>query len=228
MSGLWQRYASWFGALQPRERLILGVATLFGILFVGYMYGIDPAIQRTRTAVRATETTRLTLVALESSARELAAKAADPDAPLRAEMGRLDESLREQAKRFQVVEQNTIPAQSIPRLLETLVGRTPGLQLQSLRTLEAQPLIVHDQASDKQDGSAAATPTITETNIYRHEVEITIAGPYLGLLDYLVRLESEAPNLGWHQLRLDVAAYPQSVLTLSVQTLSLDSAWLAL
>ena len=137
----------------------------------------------------------------------------------------------EQTERFKVVEQSTISAQAVTRLLESMIGRSPGLKLLSLRTLPVVPLLKHGEAEqDAATKRATDTTTIVyeETNLYRHEIEVKVAGSYASLVEYLAHLEVDAPTLGWSRLSLDAVAYPESVMTLSVQTISLDAAWLEL
>jgi MSHA biogenesis protein MshJ len=62
--------------------------------------------------------------------------------------------------------------------------------------------------------------------IYRHGVEITLAGNYLDLLAYLRDLEKQQSQMYWGKLDLSVASYPTATLKLSVYTVSLDLAWL--
>lgn len=64
--------------------------------------------------------------------------------------------------------------------------------------------------------------------IYRHGIEITVQGPYLGLLAYLAALDAMPVKLYWGKAELIVTAYPLSRLTFTVYTLSLDQIWIKL
>jgi MSHA biogenesis protein MshJ len=65
-------------------------------------------------------------------------------------------------------------------------------------------------------------------NIYKHGIELKVAGSYSALLAYLSELEKESGRLLWGRMELSVEAYPRSILTLKVYTLSLTKDWLAL
>ena len=67
-----------------------------------------------------------------------------------------------------------------------------------------------------------------EAQIYKHGVEITVQGTYLDLLAYLAELERLPWRMYWGNLDLKVDEYPQSTLVLTLYTLSLDKAWLAI
>jgi MSHA biogenesis protein MshJ len=84
---------------------------------------------------------------------------------------------------------------------------------------------------------AAATPVVAAAPlrarapsglIYRHGVEIGVRGEYADLLLYLKALEAMQGQLFWGDARLSVDIYPNSILTLSVYTLSLDPKWMKL
>lgn len=221
----WAKYVAWFGARAPRERLILAAATVFGILFVGFNFFVEPALLRAKKANRGIAEANNAIPALEQALAGLNSAANDPDARLRKEQEQLAATWAEQAQRFAVIERRAVPAKAMPAMLENLVGRSPGLQLVALRTLPAEPLLKPRPASPD---SKEPPPEPPKTNLYRHSVELKVSGNYLALLDYLARLEREAPGLGWSHLSVDTARYPQSVLSVTVQTLSLDSAWLTL
>ncbi len=63
-------------------------------------------------------------------------------------------------------------------------------------------------------------------NIYKHGIEIKLAGGYGDLLAYVADLEASPQKLLWGGMRLTVKQFPVSELTLTVYTLSLDSIWL--
>lgn len=220
----WTKYVAWFAARAPRERLILAAATAFAILFVGFNFFVEPAMLRARKASRGIAEATNTIPALERALAELNSSANDPDARLRKEQEHLAATWAEQAQRFAVIERRAVPASAMPALLETMVGRSPGLQLVGLRTLAVEPLLKPRAPADAKD----TTPAPPKTNLYRHSVELKVSGNYLALLEYLARLETEAPGLGWSRLSVDTERYPHSVLSVTVQTLSLDSAWLTL
>ncbi|MDO9244269.1 MAG: hypothetical protein Q7U32_10740, partial [Rhodocyclaceae bacterium] len=72
----------------------------------------------------------------------------------------------------------------------------------------------------------ATTASMPGGNIYKHGIEIKLAGNYQDLLAYVNELEASPQKLLWGNLRLAVKKHPVSELTLIVYTLSLDSIWL--
>ncbi len=230
---LWQKYQAWFGALAPREKLIVAIAVVGGIVFLGYSYAIEPALLRAQAAKRTLLTLPAETMVLQAQTTQLTAQAQDPDAPLRAEMARVDADYAEQSQRFRIVERSLLPPAEMAQLLDQLLKRSRGLELLSLRSLPAVPVLADAARPDEKKPATTTVSTPPETEmvsgqLYRHGIELRIAGNYLDLLHYLEQLEREAPNLLWGRLDLKTETYPRSVMTLTLHTLSMDLPWLSL
>jgi MSHA biogenesis protein MshJ len=74
---------------------------------------------------------------------------------------------------------------------------------------------------------AAAAPKPREL-LYRHGVEIVLQGSYTDMVSYMDALEALPVQLFWGKAALDAQQYPNSRLTLTLYTLSLDSKWMKL
>ncbi len=233
MKAYWQRYLAWFAARQPRERAIVAAAVLGGILFLGYSYAIEPALLASRTAARTTTEAKAAATQAIVAADALSKQNVDPDAPLREELERTRGQLADQSRRFEAVDRSLVPPAKVPALLESLLARSRTLQLVSLRTLPPTPVIERkaakgDAAAPAKPGDVAAANASPAPNLFKHGVEIRIAGTYADLLSYLDELESAPQRLIWGRMDLTVSEYPRSVLTLTVYTLSLEKSWLVL
>ncbi|HEU4851275.1 MAG TPA: hypothetical protein VFT37_03865 [Telluria sp.] len=64
--------------------------------------------------------------------------------------------------------------------------------------------------------------------IYRHGVELTLEGGYVDMVNYMSALEAMPVRLIWGRAKLDASKYPQSRLTLTLFTLSLEKDWMKL
>jgi MSHA biogenesis protein MshJ len=78
------------------------------------------------------------------------------------------------------------------------------------------------------DVKPALPPFLKGGGIYRHGVEIVVEGGYGDLVTYLAALESMQGNLFWDKAALRTDQYPNSTLTLTIYTMSLDPKWLNL
>lgn len=225
MSALWQRYVAWFAARNPRERGIIAAALLFLILYPAYFYVIEPAILKTRSLSTQAAQQREAAVQLQAQLAMQQMRLRDPDMALKKALSDLQQQLEQQHPRFRVVERAVIPAAQVTALLERLLSRNRSLQLVSLKTLPPVALI------ERKLPAPAATesrPAVPEANVYRHGVEIAVSGSYADLLAYLNELEKSPQPVLWGKLVLDASDHARIVMTLTVNTLSLDQAWLAL
>lgn len=217
----WLEWSTRFAALQKREKLMVVGATLFAILFGGYTLWVEPALLK-RTQLKKT------IAQQQGEQAQLAAQLAalikqtgDPDAANRAELERLQQQMVETERDIKGFDRLLVPPQQVPALLQALLARHRNLSLVSLTTLPPRPLIEKEKTANADEKPAIPT----DNNIYRHGIEIKLAGGYLDLLAYVAELEGNAQKLLWGGMSLS-SNYPVSELTLTVYTLSLESAWL--
>ena len=116
---------------------------------------------------------------------------------------------------------------NLPALLKTMLQTTLGLQLMSLRTLPVLTLVPaqSDKAALKPSppifsGKDNADRDPPPTEVHQHGVEILIKGNYLALLPYMDALHRYPKRLFWTDAKLEVTAYPQALLRLTISTLS--------
>lgn len=85
-------------------------------------------------------------------------------------------------------------------------------------------------ATAQPGGAAASPPALPKPRelLYRHGVEIVLQGSYLDMIQYMDALQALPNQLFWGKARLDAGQYPDSRLTLTLYTLSLDTKWMTL
>lgn len=223
----WHEWANRFAALQQREKLMVAGAVVAFILFGGYSFWIEPAqLQKARL--------QKTIAQQQAELQQLQAQIAvltkgdDPDAPNRAILAQLQNELAATEREIHGFSRVLVTPAQVPQLLQTLLTRHRGLSLVSLTTLAPQPLVAPSPAKDDGKGAVKEPPPAAAgSSIYKHGIEIKIAGGYHDLLAYVSELESSPQKLLWGSMRLAVQQYPVSELTLTVYTLSLEEAWLA-
>ncbi len=223
MNALWQDWAARFDALQQRERALIAAALIGGIILLVFNLFLAPAWQRVRQAERNAADGRAQIVVMQAQVAQLQEKARDPDAALRAELAALNDQIAALRGRMGTLEAALVPPQRMPRLLEEMIGRSPGLRLLSLKTLPAAALL---DSSPKAEGTTEAAAA--SGGLFRHGVEIRLEGSYADLLAYLERLEAATPKLLWRSVALSAEKHPKLEMTIVVYTLSLDRTWLIL
>ena len=229
MKTLWLQLATRYDALSSRERWMVAAAVLGGIVLLGLMLFIEPAMQRAALAERASAEQRSQLAGLQAQMLALQSPGQDPDVAVRAELDGLKKTLGELGSRISAMEGSLLPPERMPGLLEDLIGRNSGLRLLSLRTLPVSPVLDTPAAKAPEGGAVGDKPADTPlpaAGLYKHGVEIRLEGGYQELAAYLARLEKSPQKLLWSNVSLSADKRPKLVLTLTVFTLSLDRTWL--
>ena len=208
-----KRYAERIDNASLRERVLLFVAATLVLMFLANALLLKPLrdTQRRLSAEIAQRQTELRTLQSELQ-RMVRGRDADPDArnrerlaSLRAEGAVLAAQLAEEQRRF------TSP-QRMREVLQEMLERNKRLQLVDLKTLPITDLA-------QSQGPAGR-------RIFRHGIELTLAGGYLDLYAYLRSLEELSTQLYWGKVEMSVTAYPSASLKLTVYTLSFDKAWL--
>ena len=226
MKSQWQKLAARYDAMQLRERWLVALAMLGGIVLIAYSFVIDPALKRAQLAERSAADQSAQLSNLEIQIRALQSPDKYPDVAANAELSALKTKLAELAGRLETLESTLVPPQRMPLLLEDMIGRKSGLRLLSLKTLPVAPLLEKKASAGEKDAKAADNRVNSSAGLYKHGVEIKLEGSYQDLAAYLERLEKSGQKLLWSGVSLSAEKHPQLVLSLTVYTLSLDRAWL--
>jgi MSHA biogenesis protein MshJ len=213
VNALFKQYSERIDNATLRERVLLFLAAALILVFLFYSALLKPLrdSQRRLSSNNAQHERELRTIQGEMqrmvSARDGDADARNRDraAALRAEVAALDTRIAEEQRRF------TTP-QRMRDVLEEMLQREKRLRLVDLKTLPVTDL--------------AATQGQAGRRVFRHGVELTLAGSYLDLHAYLSALEGLSTQLYWGRAEMSVAEYPVVTLKLTVYTLSFDQAWL--
>lgn len=224
----WRReYADKFDRLSLRERLMVFAAAALVVVFVIYAAVIEPPQQRRQQLATQMQSQREETAALQTQ-REKLGSAAAPEAAIAARRDTVAKRIAESDEALRTLHKSLVPAQRMSLLLQDMLRADPGLQLVSLRTLAAEPLLPDSAKSTPAAAPAGAPPkgAFTEAHVYKHGVEITLRGGYEQLYNYLARLERTDWRMFWSRARLTTEDHPRLTMTLTIYTLSLDKAWL--
>jgi MSHA biogenesis protein MshJ len=226
-----------FSALKSNERRLVMIAAIGGLLLIGYSFLIEPAEQTATHKRELLKQQQSELAALQDQLPVLRQQANDPDAGLRLDIANTQRHIGSIEDELRQFDHLLVSPTQMPRLLQAMLAKHRSLSLVSLKTLPAQPLLAPVIA---QPGAAPAPtglqampaisgdkPAPPPGGIYRHGVEITVAGSYAQLLAYADELQRITPRPLWSSLQLKVVEYPRSELTFTLYTISLDLPWLA-
>ena len=213
-------------AASLRERALIFAAAATVLIALLNAALVEPEFVKQRRLSREVAQRQDDIRTMQEQLQKLTiARQADPDQVNRRQLETLRRRITEVDAKLSEEQRKFAPPERIGALLEEMLSRNRRLQLVDLRTLPAVALGRAGEA-EKAAAKPAADKPAASGPIYRHGVEITVAGTYLDLLAYLRDLEKLPNQMYWGKLDLGVAAYPQVTLKLSVYTLSLDLAWL--
>lgn len=227
----WQAWSDKFAALSRREQGMISGAALVGILMIGNAILVDPQISKRTAANKAfvQKTEELSKLRLQVAELQDQLKL-DPAAAERAEIARLEALVKQHQDSLSGTTLGLVPPARMNGLLEKMLGRQSALKLLSLHSLPPESVL--GAAAEKKDAAvAAADPAkgkLRKFDVYRHGVELKIAGAYADLYQYLVQLESSEQKVLWGDMRLQATETGSAILTLRVYTLSAERTWLSI
>jgi len=210
MSPRLQRQMDRFDALPTRQRVLIYVAAVLVLAFILDALLLAPArAQHKRLALSIAEKAKE--AAALRTALQSAVEKSRPlnDQPLRARQAELQRALAEVNERIAKERRRFTPPERMRGALEEMLRAHARLSLVELRTVPVVAL--------GEGGSAG---------LYRHGMEITLAGTYVDFYEYLRALERLPTQLYWGKAEIRVGEHPRATLKLTVYTVSFDTAWL--
>lgn len=213
-------------ALSLRERAMVFVAAAAAILFVVYSLMLGPLFEKEKALRTQIAQVRNNISGIDA---EISAKlqgfTVDPDAPVRTRLAAVKAETDALGGRLRALEQGLVAPEKIAPVLETILAANGRLTLVSMKTLPAVPVA---EASYNPSALATTAGGAPVPLLYRHGVQVTVRGNYLDMINYMGALESMPTQLFWGSAELQVEEYPDSRLTLTLHTLSLDGKWMKL
>lgn len=210
-------------ALSLRERGMVFVAAAAAILFVVYSLMLGPLFAKEKALRTQIAQVRNNISGIDG---EISAKlqgfTIDPDAPNRARLAAVKADMDSLGGKLRALEQGLVAPEKIAPLLETILAANGRLTLLSMKTLPAAPV------AEASYGTTPVSSAAPAALLYRHGVQVTVRGNYLDMINYMHALETMPTQLLWSSAALEVEEYPNSRLTLTLHTLSLDRKWMKL
>ena len=228
LDSLLQSANAQFEAKTPRERLLLIAAIAALLYFIVDASLLTSQHKQLRQLHAEAETAQAETQRINKQIGELSAKLAKQNAGDR--QAELDELKRIIAEADALLSEDDGGSLKLSALLDAMLRTTPGLKLMSLKTLAVQPLLpkTNPKAADGSElkpsppmmGSAKDKPEPPPVAVHQHGVELVIRGNYLALLPYMEKLRHYPKRLFWTSASLEVVKHPDSMLHLTITTLS--------
>ena len=233
----WIKLSTKLDALTLRERAMVFVAATGAILFLLYTLAVEPMLTRQKVLLAQIKQQQNQVAGIDL---EITAKAQgfnlDPDAQERARLQSTRAEIDRISAGLLAVQKGLVAPEKIAPLLENLLRGHGKLRLMALKTLPvtgmnetlAPAVQTAPSAPPAANQPTQPAPPKARELLYRHGVEIVLQGSYLDMVTYMDALEALPVQLFWGKASLDAQEYPNSRLTLTLYTLSLDQKWMKL
>jgi len=210
-----------------RERAIIFAAAAFVLVALINSLLLDPLLAKQKALSAQVVQQQEKMHELQATMESLTqARRDDEQSPLRVRSAQLKKQLQEQNNYLQTRRDRLVAPDKMANLLEQVLNKNGKLQLVTLDTLPVGLLIEKPKAENSAEPTVAGKANNDQKQVFKHGVQITVRGSYLDLLQYLTALEKLPTQMFWGEVSLSVDHYPDSVLTLTLYTLSLDKTWL--
>lgn len=211
--------------LSLRERVLIFAAAAFLVVSLIDSLFLSPLLdkQRKLSTQVVQQQEKMKEIQAQISAL-LQAKQDDARSPQRERVRVLRQQIADGEAYLQERRDKLVPPEKMAELLQQVLRKNGHLQLVALNTLPVSLWI--EPSADAASAASAAQMAVTENQIYKHGVRITVRGSYADLLQYLTALEKLPTQMIWSGAKMEVTQYPAVELTLTLYTLSLDKTWL--
>lgn len=211
--------------LSLRERVLIFAAAAFLVVSLIDSLFLSPLLdkQRKLSTQVVQQQEKMKEIQAQISAL-LQAKQDDARSPQRERIRVLRQQIADGEAYLQERRDKLVPPEKMAELLQQVLRKNGHLQLVALNTLPVSLWI--EPSADAASAASAAQMAVTENQIYKHGVRITVRGSYADLLQYLTALEKLPTQMIWSGAKMEVTQYPAVELTLTLYTLSLDKTWL--
>ena len=230
----WKNLATRIDALTMRERLMVFIAVAGVLITLLNFLFINPLIKHQKQLSEQIVQSQQTTAVMQSQIQDLLKNnSTDPDLALQARLAELRSQAALSGKTLDDIQSKLVSPKQMPALLEDILQHNRSVRLITLKTF---PVEILNAQSAVAPADAKTTPPVKPTtvevdtgnHIYKHGVEISVAGNYLDLTRYLGEIEALPWRMFWGKATLAVAEDRTITLTLRLYTLSQDKTWLSI
>ena len=229
----WQQVLTKFEALSQRERWLVflaGVAVIYTLL---NMLLISPVTSKQNALTGEISQSQTQMAAFGEQISALKQNpVVDVDAQNTQKIQQLKTEIQQQNQTLANKQHELISPDNMPKVLSGLLQKNTGVRLLAMKTLATERVLLNDKNEIVADanGDAANNQSLPNGHVllYKHGLEVTIAGEYFDLMRYVQTLERLPMRVMWSKADLRAKEYPQNELTITVYTLSLDKTWLSI
>lgn len=203
-----------FDARLPNERRLIIIAVLALIWLIFDSIWLTPGFKQLQDARKQTQVEVAALQTMEAELQRRTLDHIQQQRQAEQEIRQIQNRLASGQAELERQQALLVPAKEMADLLRGMLEQNTQLRLISMRTIPPQELALTENAISVGMG----LPSV----LYRHRIEMTVSGPYVGLWRWLQDIENMPRKMMWDKLSMQVTAPAPPQLTISVHTYSPD------
>lgn len=241
-------------ALDLRGRvlvLLAGLALIYGLTALAVMPLLQKSHDKMDTSI---SVSRQKLTELGTALKSLeSAEGGQSEAAVRAKVLALQAKQAEENARRATLSSQLVPASEMTALVEGLLANNRQVEVLALQNAEPTPVdpaatdspapvaptaaqlmakVLNPAASAAPEKAPAKAPVeatpLSQIGVYKHVLTIEVKGRYWDIARFLKSLEDQPKKILWGEVKLVTESYPFSTAAITIYTLNLDSAWIAI
>lgn len=218
-----QQLANWIDTLSLRERGFVLLAIIIAIFLVWDRVLLQPLDKQAKSLQVQLKKQNKDLLRVREQQQEVVERStANPDAENLQQVAALKKVMQELDVQLQAMTVDLVTPQQMAKVLEEVLTRETDLKLVSVQSLP--PLALTDTADE--DAKSKKRGKNVLPGVYQHTLKIEFKGSYLSTLQYMQQLENLSRRFYWGSVDFAVESYPLARVTITVNTLSLNEAWI--
>lgn len=203
-----------FLTLQLRERILALAAAVVLVLTLGFIKHVEPMQIALQQAQKQGFQLDATLLQLQATIQQQhTSDPIDPNIALQQKITMLNQAIAQQESVMDRKMLNLIPAKRMPQVLQALLSQSDDIRLITFDSIE--PTVI------MQGGTVQS-----ELNLYQHGIHMVLEGDYFSIQRYIEEIEQLPWQLQWQSFDYEVTEYPKAKLSIKLNTLSPERAFL--
>lgn len=218
-----EQLANWIDSQSLRERALILFAIIFAIFLVWEKVLLDPlAAQAKQLQAEVKKKNKELTRVREQQVLILERASRDPNAQVTKDIGVIRTALASLDEHLQQMTVGLIDPAKMASILEDVLTRETDLKLIRVEALLPRPLDEPEQPGKK----VVKRSQYKLPGVYQHAMQIEFQGTYLSTLNYMRELEKLSQQFYWGSVDFEIEDYPNARVTITVNTLSLNEAWI--
>jgi len=218
-----EKLANWIDSQSLRERALILFAIIFAIFLIWEKTLLDPlGVQAKQLKVEVKKKNKELNRIREQQAQVLKRASDDPNAQVNNDIASLRTAINVLDTKLQEMTVGLIEPAKMAVILEDVLTRETDLKLIRVEALSPRPL----DESKNEDKNNTKRTNKKLPGVYQHALQIEFQGSYLSTLNYMQELEKLSQQFYWGSIDFNIEEYPRARVTITVNTLSLNEAWI--